>query len=236
MNSVHADGGWALALTLTILFVAFAFITVRKRWPSMMRKPSLALSGGSSADDSKQKPAKEPEKKGQGSGHGTKRSPILLYLLIGVIAIVIVINIIPITGWVVDTFLHEVLGDKIVTPQQYARTHAGPLAMATRYTNELPCPPWDRKRHVCLLTGTTVITQAPGLPAGLTFCITPGPDTSTADTKDRKWKSIRAILSSGDTVDLDPEHPLTNLTGYELTPAHGRLPVVYWFSHSPSCT
>lgn len=234
MNSIHADGGWVLALTLTALFAGLAFAAIRKRWPAS-RRPALVVVDGATVVDDKPKKTKAEEK--YSHGHGSKHT---LLSLSGVIALWVVI----VVGVVYFIFHLPAIGDamfrlagiKVVQPQQVYVVPRGNVGAATiRYTNELPCPPWDRTRHVCTLSGTTDIVQAAGLPAGLTFCMTPGPDPTKADPKDLRWKSIRAIRDNGDRVGLDPAHPLTNLVGYELTPTHS-LPVTYWFSDLPSCT
>lgn len=103
-------------------------------------------------------------------------------------------------------------------------------------TNQLSCPLWSRGVTACRLVGTNRIMQAPGLPAGLTFCMSPKPDPVGVKAAEQRWASISAVFDNGTTLPLDPAKLLTNVAGYDLTPLHDGQVVVYWLSDSQDCT
>lgn len=243
-----ADGGWFFGIILLLAFVALGVAAYRKRWAAPRLR--LATQDGVPVQDNKPAPSKEAGNKPSGKDNGgfTFRlsKPLkdaILGCMLVVLGLAVVIMLLLMVPRAFNGFIHTAFGDHIVyrlpSTTHPAAQRASALQQAPAQAqagSQAACPPWSQDRHVCVLTGATMITQEPGLPAGLTFCWTPAADSASADSNDRRWRSIRAILVSGDTVDFDPDHPLEGLAGYEFTPAHKRQVLTYWFSDSPSCT
>lgn len=153
MNSIHADGGWVLALTLTILFVGLTFAAVRKRWPAT-GKPTLVVVDGVSVVEDAPKKAKALEKPSH--GHGSKHTLLslsgVIVLWVGIVGMAIYIILhLPAIG---DTMFRFV-GIKVVQPSQAyvsQRANVGPAAGAIRQAARAERERIEGERHVLNLT------------------------------------------------------------------------------------
>jgi hypothetical protein len=233
-----------ILLAVFVLLLGFgAFLAFQRRGGSSSKGSD---DSPSQKKEKEPKPEKKPSTAHDDHGHGHGGGWFLRWLKFLIIAfLAICLCWIVLTGrvGVILTYVGDEILHIIFDPAQAPRTHTGAqtgFAVNPRGTNALPdtaCAPFAKGVvHTCIITEATTITQAPGTPAGLTFCWNPGVDSSDTSKDDRAYKKIERVLESGDTMDFDPDHLIdTPVVGYIFTPAKDRLVMSYWMTDS-TCT